>query len=779
MMNRTLRVLNVEDSRVAAEFLQLNLSRAGFAPIFKRVETSEAMKAALETEPWDVILCDFSMPQFNAPEALALVKEMGLDIPFIIISGTVGEAVAVEAMRAGAHDYFMKDNLVRLAPTIEREMAEAENRRARRQAEEWLKNSEERFRALTEKTSDLTAILDVKAMLQYVSPSIERLLGYAAEEWLGKPVFEFIHPGDTQAAMNLLDPGIRHQGTGMPVELRIRHKNGSWRVMEARDTNLLKNKAVAGIVINARDITERKLAEEALRESEERLRTVIENLSEGLVISDLDGQLLHWNHAGIEMHGYQNLDEALLQLPEFEKIFELATLDGTPLSFNEWPLSRIIRGEPVRNLEIRIRRLETDWQRTYSYGGGIVNEPGGKRLAFLTITDITERKKLEEQLRQSQKMEAIGQLAGGVAHDFNNMLTVILGYSQMILCRYPEGDQLSGEIKEIENAARRAASLTSQLLAFSRKQVIQPKILDLSTVIAETEKMLRRLIGENIELVSNLRAGLKPVEVDPGQIEQVIMNLVVNARDAMPDGGKLIIETANVELDETYTREQVGMQPGNYVLLAVSDTGSGMDEEIRSHIFEPFFTTKEVGRGTGLGLSTVFGIIKQSAGHISVYSEPGHGTTFKIYLPGVQELTSAVSVFESAGSLTGGAETILLVEDEQNVRQLAGRILREQGYKVMEAANGEEALEIFQEHSQTKIHLVITDVIMPQMGGKTLAALIKRLRPKTEVLFVSGYTDDAIAHHGVLEPDTAFLQKPFTPEALARKVREVLDGGKK
>jgi signal transduction histidine kinase/ActR/RegA family two-component response regulator len=382
---------------------------------------------------------------------------------------------------------------------------------------------------------------------------------------------------------------------------------------------------------------------------------------------------------------------------------------------------------------------------------------------------------LQEQLRQSQKMEAIGQLAGGIAHDFNNLLTVIKGYSQLSLMELQEGDALKGNIEEIQKAAERAANLTRQLLAFSRRQMMEMKVLDLNTLMRDLDKMLHRVLGEDIGLATLLAADLGRVKADAGQMEQAILNLAVNAKDAMLDGGKLTIETANVELDGVYARAHIAVTPGRYVMLSVSDTGCGMSPEVKERIFEPFFTTKEKGKGTGLGLSTVYGIVKQSGGYVWVYSEPGQGTTFKIYLPRVEEEADALHRRVDVGDLQRGKETVLLVEDEAPVRGLAVRVLRNQGYRVLEAANGQEALSVAGEHAGEKIHLLLTDVVMPQMGGKELTDRLKALRPEIKVVFTSGYTDNAIVRHGVLEPGTDFLQKPFSPAALAQKVREVLD----
>ena len=394
--------------------------------------------------------------------------------------------------------------------------------------------------------------------------------------------------------------------------------------------------------------------------------------------------------------------------------------------------------------------------------------------ALREAEERAERKKLEEQLRQAQKMEAIGQLTGGIAHDFNNMLTVIIGYSELMLQRLKADDPLRSEVEQVKEAGVRASLLTRQLLAFSRKQVLQPRVLDLNAVLTNMDRMLQRLIGEDIDLVTVPAPGLGRVLADPGQIEQVIMNLAVNARDAMPQGGKLTTETANVELDEAYARQHGPVQPGPYVMLAVSDTGCGMDAETQARIFEPFFTTKEVGKGTGLGLSTVYGIVKQSSGDIWVYSEPGRGTTFKIYLPWVEGAVDTVEPGVAPARDVRGSETILLVEDDVGIRRLVRQVLAERGYWVLEAIHGTHAIQISEQHT-VPIHLLVTDVVMPGMSGRELAEHLKPSRPNMKVLFMSGYTDKAIVHHGELDPGTAYLQKPFTPDALAREVREVLD----
>ncbi len=1112
--SRPLRALIIEDSEDDMLLMVHELQHGGFDLTYQRVDSAEAMKAALAEQSWDIIIADYRIPHFSPPAALALLQESGLDLPFIIVSDTIAEDVAVAALKAGTHDYLTKDKLARLVPTIERELREAEMRRERQRAEQVLHERENRFRALIEHASEVISLIDATGLITYVSPAITKILGYTPAEYVGLNAFDLLHPDDFQENARLFEQILQRPNAIRSSEFRFRHKDGSWHWIKAVGTNLLAEPNIEAIVVNFHDITERKQAEaelaqraahlglindigskiaamldldDVLRSAARlvqetfgyhhvalflldrewaRLRAVAgsyetyfppghgQKLSQGIIgwvgthgekvvandvsaepryislIADrtvtraelclpikvaeqtvgvLDIQsphldtfsendvlametLTHQIAAAIENArlyeaGQKELAErkqaekeilqrnrelALLNRiitasvtePEPEIILEITCrelalifdlpqvmtillneekteavcvaeyrVEGWPSTLYqhfpvkgnyliEYPLAHkgplvvekaqrdprlaslhnlmrqygivsllilplIIEGGVIGCIELHsgeprsfsaeeislawsvtdqvasalakarlaqtrerlIAAIEqtaesviiTDTEGTILYvnpafervsgysrnevigqnprilksdqqdeaifkelwttitAGGVwqgrlvnkrkdgtlyvedgtvvpVRDSSGTVVNYVSVQrDVTRELQLEEQYRQAQKMEAIGRLSGGVAHDFNNLLVVITGYSELLLQRHLDAHSpLRNYVEEIRKAGERAATLTQQLLAFSRKQVMQPEVLDLNLIVGNMEKMLRRLIGEDIDLVTMLAEELGRVKADPGQIEQVMMNLAVNARDAMPHGGKLTIETANIVVDETYTHRHFGMKSGPYVMLAVSDTGMGMDEKTRSRIFEPFFTTKERGKGTGLGLATVYGIVKQSGGEIWVYSEPGHGSVFKVYLPRVDEVVAGSELRPGPSGLPRGQETLLLVEDEEAVRTLSRQVLEMCGYTVLEARHGEEALLLCEQY-QAPIHLLVTDVIMPQMSGYELAQRLLPLRPELKVIYTSGYTDDAIVHHGVLEPGLFFLQKPFTPNSLASKVREVLD----
>ena len=631
-MAEALRVLIAEDSEDDALLLVRELRRGGYALTYERVDSAAAMTAALDRQSWDLVIGDHSMPHFGGLAALALVRERTLDVPFICVSGTITEEMAVNAMRAGANDWVTKGQLKRLLPAIERELREAKGRAA-------------------------------------------------------------------------------------------------------------------------------------LRATEASYTTLVQHAPIGIYRSSADGRFLAVNAALVRMLGHDSAADVL-------------ALD----------LARDVYADPAERDRLVTRdsytehdydEVEATWKRkdgrllTLQLNVRVARDAVGRVEYYETfVRDLTDQRRLQQQLVQSQKMEAVGRLAGGIAHDFNNLLTVITSYSDLLLEDLAPTDPMRQDVEQVRHAADGAAALTRQLLAFSRQQVLAPRVVNLSAVVQSIEKMLHRVIGEDVELVTSLDPDVGAVKADVGQLEQVLMNLAVNARDAMPTGGKLTLETGNVEHDPDYAREQEASPVRRFVMLAVSDTGIGMDEATRARIFEPFFTTKEPGKGTGLGLATVYGIVQQSGGFIWVYSEPGRGTTFKIYLPQVDAPPDAAGV--AATELPRGTETVLLVEDAAAVRAAVRQVLERQGYTVLEAPHGNAALALATAH-EGPIHLLLTDVVMPGLSGRQVADQLKQLRPDTRVLYASGYTDDAVVRHGVLEAGIAYLQKPFTTGGLARKVREVLD----
>jgi PAS domain S-box-containing protein len=580
---------------------------------------------------------------------------------------------------------------------------------------------------------------------------------------------ESIHPDDRT---RVLEAALTKQVIGAyNEEYRIVRPDGTVRWIWDRAFPVCDGSGrVYRIAGCAEDITERKRAEEALRSSVSTLNSLVEHLQSGVLFEDTDRRIIFVNHTFCTMFGIPH-PQVLVGVDCREAAQQAKGLFADPEQFVECIEEIISRSEYVGGRELALRDgriVEQDYVPVF-----INNALSGHLWLY---RDVTEHKHLEEQLRQAQKMEAIGRLTGSIAHDFNNLLTVISGYSTLLLRRLKPGDRLHRFSEEIMRASERARGLTQQLLAFSRRQILEPRVLNLNRSVAAMNPMLRRLIGEDIDLVTLLSPELGPIRADVGQIEQVIMNLAVNARDAMPQGGKLTIETANAELDEAYASRHIGIDPGLYVLLAITDTGQGMDMETRAHLFEPFFTTKAQGKGTGLGLATVYGIVKQSGGHIFVDSEPGRGTTFKIYFPRTENIPEAEQEPPPTLDTEGirGSETILLVEDEEAVRELARETLEEAGFHVLEAQDGATAIARCSRY-EGPIHLLVTDVVMPGMDGRTLAKRLTTIHPNMKVLYMSGYTDDTLLRRGIFSGDLVFLQKPFTPFSLACKVREVLN----
>ena len=640
-MSEKLRILILEDRSPDAELMLHEVRKEEIEFTALRVETEKDFRRQLQEFRPGLILADYTLPTYDGMSALAVVQKECPDVPFIFVSGTLGEDTAVESLHQGATDYILKERLSRLGAAVRRALLDVEARKQLKRAEQRLRDSELRYRRLFESANLAIVTADSAGNIVDWNPHAETMFGHAAAEVLGQPLTLLMSEQNRElhlAGLRRVQSGGESHVIGCSVELEGRRKDSS----------------------------------------------------------------------------------------EFP-------LD---LSLAKWT-----SGE--------------GW--------------------FVTgmMTDITERKRLEAQFLQAQKMETVGRLAGGVAHDFNNLLTIINGTADLALTGLKEGAPLHTDLQDIRQAGQRGALLTRQLLAFSRKQIMTLDVLNLSTLVADLQGMLQRLIGEHIALVVVPAMDLGSVMADPTQIEQVVMNLAVNARDAMPNGGTLTIETRNVELDEAFAAEHPSVQPGPHVMLAVSDTGTGMDAATRAQIFEPFFTTKDSGKGTGLGLSTVYGIVKQSGWSIWVYSEPGKGATFKIYLPRVEGMghkSQPAPVFTSVQ----GTETILVVEDEEAVRRLAKRVLQRAGYTVLTAGNGAEALLLLARHDGP-VHLMLTDMVMPGMSGRDLVAQLEGINSRIKVLCTSGYTDEAILRHGLLDETAHFIGKPYNVAELTRKVREVLD----
>jgi two-component system, cell cycle sensor histidine kinase and response regulator CckA len=903
-LSTTLRMLQVEDSESDAAIVVRLLQRAGYEPRVTRVESAGEMRKSLGESVWDIILSDYRLPGFDAPAALRVLHETGLDIPFIVISGTIGEDVAVEVMKSGAHDYLMKSNLTRLVQAVEREIREAEVRKAGRLAQQALQESNLRltmalagtrmgvwewnlrtgnifwspecyqaigvesfdgsfdtllqavhpddrqrlqqeveqivtghrgvateYRAIrpsgevvwlancghmeydasgkplrvigtvqdiTERKCAEAALQHSQAMLQSVVASAldavivmsgqgivalwnvaaERMFGYTADEAIGKPLHELIAPASVHSELQVGMAGFRMSGEGSVVgqtrEMVARRKDGSEFLVElsVAPVSCPGTWQAVGVV---RDITERKRAELALRESEQRWQFALEGSGDGVWDWDVATNTAY--------HSRQDL--ALLNLEGSELPYQRRELeerihpDDRERFVTVW--ERHLAGvTPSYACEYRLRSADGTYKWILGRGKAIARDTEGRPLRVIgTHTDLTalktaeaEREKLRAQFLQAQKMESIGRLAGGVAHDFNNLLTVINGYSGLALKQLGTGDPLRETVEEIYRAGERATGLVRQLLAFSRTQVLKQEYLDVNELIGDMQRMVRRLMREDVEIVTRLTPSLDAVQADRHQMEQAILNLAINARDAMPHGGTVTIETGRERREGTCAQCHINIVPGMYVRITIRDTGTGIGEDARQHMFEPFFTTKEVGQGTGLGLATVQGIVIQSGGHISFESALNEGTAFHIYLPAVErkapeELETAVAALPARGH-----ETVLLVEDQSDVRRFCVRVLENRGYRVMQAPGGEAALLLL---GTRTVDLLITDLIMPQVNGRELAERARLMQPRIRVLFISGYSGDTLAGYEEQVSAQTFIQKPFDAQSLAEKVRAVLD----
>lgn len=890
----------LEDNPADADLCIRKLRSSGLRFEADVARSSREFMEYMGFQQYDVILADYRLPDWNGMDAFQWVRASGHDIPFILLTGTLGDELAIECIKAGMNDYILKENLDRLPMAIRRLLEERQLRRARDQAENELRESEKQYRLLFEANPHPMWVFDSQTLrFLTVNQAAIRHYGYSLDEFLSMTVQDICPTEDVDRFLESVD--AQGRGESYAELWRHRKKDGTVIDVEVSSQPITLRAAPARLVL-VHDVTVQRRIETQIRESREQLQLLLDSTAEAICALDRDGACTLCNRASLRLLGFAHESELLGKsihalvhhtrsdgqpYPLHECKIRQSTqtgkrahvtdevfwrADGTSFPVEYWshPIRREERivgsvvtffdiserkksEEQLRRSELRYRsiiesapygifRVDQDgrivmanpafatmlgygtpqeviglntrdiysnpaeWQRARDYawedpavgyetrwkrkdgqiiivrlGGRILPEDNNElpRGFEVFVEDITERRSLQKQFEHAQKMEAVGRLAGGVAHDFNNLLMIISSYAQLMHDRKQDSEAVSQYIAQIRGAASRAAAITRQLLTFSRKQAVEPTILDLNHVVNDLSKMLPRLLREDVEMVLRLDAQLGRVRADRGQLEQVIMNLAVNAKDAMPKGGQLTIETANVTLDTAYhQRREISVPPGDYVLLGVTDTGVGMDQDTQRHIFEPFFTTKEEGKGTGLGLATVYAIVKQNRGFIWVYSEPARGSTFKIYLPRTDAAVAEAGA-ERLEAAPGGNETILLVEDETALRNVSRTYLESKGYTVLEASNAKDAMALCKNHPKP-IHLLITDLVMPgpKPAGLELAKSARELRPEMAVVLVSGYADGAV-DSDVAAMGAKFLQKPFSLDALARAIRSLLSKSRK
>ena len=804
-MDRSLRLLIVEDSEDDTLLLVRELERGGYNVTFRRVDTPGALHAALDHQVWDIVISDYSMPHFSGTAALKLLKEKGLDVPFIFVSGTIGEDTAVAAMKGGAHDYIMKGNLRRLLPAVERELGEAKMRRERRRAEE----AQARLVAILEATTDLVGMADAKGHVLYINQAGRKMLGITEGEDVSSTTMPDYFPEQARThVLNELVPTIIREGVWSGEEVLLSRQGHEIPVSMVVIAHRATDGTVQFLSAIARDISERKRLEQQLR-----VRTRYEaevaklgqhalggidpaifmNEAVGLVAQTLEveycnlmellpkreGLLLRagvgWKESYIgqkivptgagSQAGYTLLSGQAVIVEDFRAETRFRP---PPLLFEHGVVSGM--SVVIGSLEHPFGILGVHTSNRREFSRDDVNFL--QAIANVLATTIA-RKQTEDQLHQLQKFEAIGRLAGGIAHDFNNVLGAIMGWAELGVEKTLADAPIQSAFQKIRDQAQRAAGLTRQLLAYARRQILEPRNINLNEIVAETTSLLRKIIGAQIDVKLVLAPDLQVTRADPTQIEQILMNLCLNARDAMSQAGQLLIETQNVEMDEEYCRHHVYAHPGQYALLLVSDTGTGMDAATLEHIFEPFFTTKQMGKGTGLGLATVYGIVKQHDGFIDVYSEPGQGTTFRVYLPvssGVAELREKIK----EGPVRGGAETILVADDNEALREMAQEMLEGLGYQVIVGRDGEEAIRLFEANCD-QIALLVLDVSMPKFSGPEAYLRISEIKGSVPAVFTTGYSAETDVLHPLVEKGAVVLQKPYSFKVLGQKVREILD----
>lgn len=755
------KVLFLEANDADVQLALRTLAQAGFQVEAEIARNSKEFIEQLGSQQYDFILAAYRLPDWNGLEALHWLRSAGHNMPFILVTGALGDDLAVQCITEGATDYVLKQQLDRLPRAFGRALEEERTRAHRDRAEQALRESEEHYRLLFNATPLPMWVFDLDTLaFLAVNEAAVRHYGFSPQEFLAMTVCDIRPPEDIPSFIqSLFDlPG----GVRAPDGWRHCKKDRSVIDVEITSHDIVFHGRNARLVL-AQDLTHQRRDQERLRRSDDMFAKAFRSSPLAITISSLaEGRYLDVNDAFLEMMGYAR--EEVIGRTANELRIWLAPEERSVM------IEHLTEFGRVADFQTKFKTRSGEIRRTIIFAEPV--ELDGMSCVLAITQDVTQAQYLEEQLRQSQKMQAVGRLAGGVAHDFSNMLSVIIGYSELLQER-SESAFMSKGIDEIRKAADRAACLTRQLLAFSRQQVLQPRVINLNDVVHSVSQMLHSVMPEDIELAFVCAASLGSAKADALQMEQVIMNLAVNARDAMPRGGKLMIETSNVDLEETYVSDSASFHPGPYVMLSVSDTGCGMDEQTMAHIFEPFFTTKAPGKGTGLGLAMVYGCVHQSGGHLGLHSEPGKGATFTIYLPRVDEPPTVEREKVTATPLKG-SETILLVEDNEPLRKLTTSILERNGYTVLQASGGKQAIDVAKDTSGP-IDLLITDVVMPGLNGGELAAILKAFRTDLKLLYISGYSNELVSDHGALASGAGLLEKPFATNSLLTKVRIVLD----
>jgi len=768
VLTNPLRILIVEDSPADLELTVRELKNSGLDLVIESVSTREAFAEKLRGRSVDMVLSDFRMPGWTGMDAFSEIVKSGQDIPLILVTGAVDNLAAVEFIQVGIADFVLKQQLPRLPMAILRAQQGRILRDKEKEAAAALRESEIRFRTLVENAPDAIVVLDMESgRFSDCNENALRLFRLTRDELMlcgpGElsPPFQ---PDGGHSALAAREWAERASSATPYFGWTHRNSQGEEIPCEVHVVRLPTpgHTLIRGSIL---DIMDRKRAEEALRESEARYRGLVDNATYGIYWVTLDGDLLDANPALVQMLGYKSIEELLAIDNTLCLYCDSAARDGVAKQYREHERGDTTVEWKRKNGKIISVRLIGRRSRDVRRNSDCVE---------VIVEDVTERIAMEKQLRQAQKFEAIGQLAGGIAHDFNNMIGAILGWAEIGLEETEVETRLHRHFDKVRHQAVRAAALTRQLLAFARRQILEPRNLDLNQNVTETLSLLEKVIGSNIEIKTKLAPNLTLVRADPTQIDQVLMNLCINARDAMPEGGCLTIETGDIVFDEKYCAVHTFARPGHYTLLAVTDTGTGMDAATLDRIFEPFFTTKDTGKGTGLGLATVYGIVSQHGGFLHVYSEVGIGTTFRTYLPVIAAAEKTPVSVEESRPARGGAETILIAEDHEGLRELARETLANLGYDILLASDGEEAVRVFQANRE-RIDLLLLDVVLPKINGPEAYARISAEKEDVPVIFATGYSPEMELLHNAQERGLTILQKPYVPRELARRVRETLD----